>query len=157
MPPAGVGRQQCQRPTLDAEVAASNACNWLNLILKCRFCFACRFPRFIASYACYNTRARCLPPCFDLAPRLPCFPVVFASDSLSLSLLHIARLHRFPCLYNVSRACTIFCTAFASFSALFSYCLHHFLRPLWFIPCMSLASHGFHRSFVLSPAFALGQ
>ena len=56
-------------------------------------------------------------PRFGFAPRLARFPVVFALDSLSLSLLHIARLHRFLCFYIISRACIIF-HAFASFSAL---------------------------------------
>ena len=47
-------------------------------------------------------------------------------------------LHRFPCLASFSAFRTVFCARFG------------------FSPCMSFALSGFPRSFVLSPASALG-
>ena len=185
-----------------AAMPASNACSWLNVILKCRFRFACRFPRFISLDAYFNPHACYLTPVLFFfhalasfsallhrfprlcivfrtlasfpAPlhRFPCLCLVFRAFALFPTSLHrfpclciifhafasiSASLHRFPCLCLVTRA-------FASISVLLHHfpCLHRFphshcfLCPLWFIPRMSLALPGFPRSFVLSPAFALG-
>ena len=175
MPASNVGRQSCQRPTLAV---------WLNQILKRRFGFVRRFLSFIASctycypHACYLTPVLvwhlalhafswflpwiCLRFLFCIllvcivSTLLHCFlhsRIIFlAFASFPMLALFSVPLHRSLPLCIVFRA-------LASFSVLSHHFPHPhcFLHPFCFVPCMSLALLGFPHSFVLSPAFALGQ
>ena len=126
---------------------ASNACRWLTVVLKRRFCFARRFLRFIASLACCNPYACCPTLCFSFAPRFASFSVF----SIVFRVLHrfSVPLHSFP-------------RPFASFFALrlvfrASHCFPHFTP--FSAPTLLYRLHvtciaWFPSRFALSPTFA---
>ena len=138
----------CLQQVLDASSArvqrwtlvfpASNTCKWLTAVLKCRFCFAHLFLRFIASLACCKPNACCPPLCSDFAPCFASFftlcPVfcIFALFFCSSAWFSRTTLHRFPLLASFSTPCFIFLYFRIVYPHLF-----------YFIACKSLVLLGF--------------
>ena len=140
------GSANVQRWTL--VLPASNTCRWLTVILKCRFCFARFFSRFVASLACCNPNA-CYPPlCFDFAPCFASFCALYLvfrvlhrfsaplhdflhPFALLSTLCIVSRAsHGFPHFYTIFRAC------FALSLACRLHCL--VLPPFCFLACICI-------------------